>query len=389
MNSSKIRLSITTACNARSPFFFDMLSSVLESGYHFRNTEFVIGDNASPLDGDGKTARDFAARYPDIVRVFRNEVNNGVGGITQNNFENARGEYVMTFGYDDIFVPFDIDRNLDFLDAHPEFAGVTGKKRLFNSEVGDMQQSHGGDYSVFATTLDARINDCGMIWRASDVRESGGCFPKNLPGMPDFMPDVVNAAGIAVKKVFYFDNQLHGFYRKHPNQHTALMGDRYAQGYMQMRKSFIAAYPELWDALYNGKRFVVTPELRFPAMILLGIIAGGMENLPIEKRLAACDVAEQIMPGDYAVQEYRIKYLFQLGRYREVLDECLKMFALDRGVYTRLVIMEWTIRAAEKLNMPTQLFQMARQNEQREFFDLTPAQRELFEHTIARARELK
>jgi len=39
--------------------------------------------------------------------------------------------------------------------------------------------------------------------------------------------------------------------------------------------------------------------------------------------------------------------------------------------------------------MPTQLFQMARQNEQREFFDLTPAQRELFEHTIARARELK
>ena len=149
-----IRLSILTTCYSKTPYFVEMLESFLQSGYHFRDTELVVLDNISPPGGDGDTAREYARRYPDLVRVVRNDVVYDMNYLGMFVFGEVRGKYLLAFDYDDVLVPFDFDADMDFLDAHEDYCGVYGIKRLFNAEEGDMMQCHGGDSSLFAAALD-------------------------------------------------------------------------------------------------------------------------------------------------------------------------------------------------------------------------------------------
>ena len=384
------RLSILTTCHSRTPFLAEMLESFLRSGYHFRDTEILIRDNASPAGGDGDTAREYARRYPDIVRVIRNEVNCGIHRASHQGYEAARGKYVLTFGYDDIFVPFDLDAEMDFLDAHPEFCATCGFKRLFNAEQGDMMQCHGGDSSLFAMSIDPRETDCGMIIRTSDLREAGGCFPACVPDPPENMPDVITHVGLCMTKSFRFRSQVRGFYRRHSKQHTATSGDAYANGYRRLRAALAEYYAPLYRNLRERKPMQIRPEDIRPAVVLLGSLLM-LPGTTAQEQLDYCAAAELLMPDDYGIREYRIKILLAQGRHQEALAEAFLMFAehKDRPYIAQLALgmaAEAAHRAAPSAVAALQRRQSA---ELAAIFELTPAQRELLDRIVASFRAMR
>ena len=105
--NSQINLSIIISCHSKTPYFREMLDSLLSSGYHFNNTEILICDDASPSGGDGETARIYASRHPNLIKCIRNEKNSGVARSYQSLVAISQGRYIMPFDSDDVFVNFD------------------------------------------------------------------------------------------------------------------------------------------------------------------------------------------------------------------------------------------------------------------------------------------
>ena len=383
----KIRLSIYISCYSKTRWFGELLESLLNSGYHFRDTEILICDDASPAGGDGDTARDYAARRPDLFRVIRNDVNLGAARSYQKLAEAARGEYLMPFDCDDVFVPFDIDANLKWLDQHPTVCATYGKKLLFDRENGYHRSSHGGDYSAFATLLDPRVTHIGMIIRASDFRETWGyLLPEGEPCRAAI--DVCLWAGLALRKIMFFTGEVRALYRVHNRQLSQAARQGYPEEYERIRQAVEAKYPELAKPLNERKAFRIPETQRLPAMVVLGS-AFFHAGEDLERKLTLLKIAETILPADYAVQEYRLKILMEQKRYQEGLAECVKMMALHAPqLYIASVALSFACDICHVTGIDGRFFEDLRRQRIEQMFRLTPAQQKLLDETVERARRL-
>lgn len=98
--------------------------------------EVIVGDDCST---DGATAdilREFAAAYPDLIVPVLREKN---VGITENWFDlvrRTRGEYIAHIDGDDRMLPGKLQKQADFLDAHPACSIVAHDLRVFDGATG-------------------------------------------------------------------------------------------------------------------------------------------------------------------------------------------------------------------------------------------------------------
>lgn len=92
--------------------------------------EIVIGDDAS-TDNNQAIIREYAAKYPDIIRPFLHTENQGPSSPREfagrNNvlglLKACRGEYVAMCEGDDYWTdPFKLQKQVDFLDKNPDFS---------------------------------------------------------------------------------------------------------------------------------------------------------------------------------------------------------------------------------------------------------------------------
>jgi glycosyltransferase involved in cell wall biosynthesis len=123
----KVSVCITTY-NHR-PFIAQALDGVLSQQTDF-DFEILLGEDDSS-DGTRQIALDYAARYPDRIRLFlhdRKDVLYIDGRPTGRrnfvyNIEQARGEYVALLDGDDYWTDSrKLQKQADFLDRHPETA---------------------------------------------------------------------------------------------------------------------------------------------------------------------------------------------------------------------------------------------------------------------------
>ncbi len=98
--------------------------------------EILIGDDAS-----SDSTRDVCVRYqesyPDVIRLMPEAPNKGVADNYFDCVEAARGEYIADCAGDDWWVATDkLQREADFLDAHPEVALVHTAWRPVDADTG-------------------------------------------------------------------------------------------------------------------------------------------------------------------------------------------------------------------------------------------------------------
>jgi len=96
--------------------------------------EIVLVDNASP---DG-SAEQLEKKYP-LIKMVRSGKNSGIAGGNNLGTRAASGRYILLLNNDTLVKPGAIDLTIEFLNAHPEAAGVGGN--LLN-EDGSFQSGY-------------------------------------------------------------------------------------------------------------------------------------------------------------------------------------------------------------------------------------------------------
>ncbi|MBQ4107265.1 MAG: glycosyltransferase family 2 protein [Lentisphaeria bacterium] len=382
----KIRLSIYIPCHAQTRWFGEMLESLLNSGYHFRDTEILICDDASPDGGDGDTARDYAARHPDLIRVIRNDVSLGAARCYQQLAMAAKGEYLMPFDSDDVFVPFDIDANLKWLDQHPGICATYGKRLLFDREKGYHNNSAGGDFSAFSLLFSPRVSHPGMIIRATDFRNTWGYL---LPdGEPCNAADLCLWAGLAMRKMLFYTGEVRALARVHSHQLSQLSRQDYPAEIARIRQAVDDKYPALSQPLKERKPFQIPETMRLPATLVLGnaFVDAGDD---IERQMTLLKIVETILPADYTVQECRLKILMGQKKYQEALAECVKLMSLHAPqLYIASMALSFACDICHVTGMDGRFFEDLRRQRIEQLVKLTPAQKKLLDDIIERSRRL-
>lgn len=119
-------VSICSITYNHAPYIKDCLDGMLMQRTKFL-IEILIHDDAS-TDGTANIIRDYAAKYPEIVKpIFEqeNQWNKGRRGSMVFNFPRAQGKYIALCEGDDYWIdPYKLQKQVDFLKANPEFGMV-------------------------------------------------------------------------------------------------------------------------------------------------------------------------------------------------------------------------------------------------------------------------
>ena len=96
----------------------------------YTNFEMIISDNAS-TDATEQIARDVASR-DERIRYIRHPINRGLARNLNYVVREARGEYFMWAGHDDLHARDFIEQCVRVLDAHPDVVYAYGKTLLID-----------------------------------------------------------------------------------------------------------------------------------------------------------------------------------------------------------------------------------------------------------------
>jgi glycosyltransferase involved in cell wall biosynthesis len=105
--------------------------------------EIILGDDDSN-DGTRELCKEYADKYPDKIRLFLHSRENAIqiAGDRPNpnfqgvyNWHHCRGEYIATLEGDDFWTdPLKLQKQVNFLDSHPTYAGVCTNYSVCNEE---------------------------------------------------------------------------------------------------------------------------------------------------------------------------------------------------------------------------------------------------------------
>ena len=104
-------------------------------GQTYSDWELIMCDDGS-VDSTREIAQSYSRRYPERVRLIVNGQNEGLNKTLNHCFAEAKGKYIARMDGDDLSLPMRFEKEVNFLDAHPEYAIVSTQMVCFD-EQGD------------------------------------------------------------------------------------------------------------------------------------------------------------------------------------------------------------------------------------------------------------
>lgn len=110
----------------------------------FTDWQLIMCEDGSQ-DNTYKIAKQIQKHHPEKVIVLRNQKNLGLNETLNRCLAVATGEYIARQDADDLSLPERLKLEVDFLDNHPEYALVSGRKDHFDEEgiwgnLGDVEK---------------------------------------------------------------------------------------------------------------------------------------------------------------------------------------------------------------------------------------------------------
>ena len=208
-------LMVTIRCIAynHERFIRQCLEGFVMQKTNFR-FEAIVHDDAS-TDGTATIIREYAEKYPNIIKPIlqtENQYSQGkkIGAIMEHLF--PQGKYIAECEGDDYWTdPEKLQRQVDFLEAHPDYSTVCNRTKLYS----EYRQQYIGENCCYdkSQTIDVRdiilkgglfISTCSLLYRKS-------ILPTTLPGywerchVGDY-PLQIHAA--MQGKVYYFHDAM-------------------------------------------------------------------------------------------------------------------------------------------------------------------------------------
>lgn len=119
----------------------DTLSEAIDSvlDQTFKNWVLIMCDDGS-TDDTYQVAENYYKRYPQKIVLIRNSENKGLNFTLNQCLKCADGKYVARMDGDDISLPSRLEKEVNYLESHPEFS-IVSTPMIFFDKNGDWGQS--------------------------------------------------------------------------------------------------------------------------------------------------------------------------------------------------------------------------------------------------------
>lgn len=140
LNPQDAPLMVTIRCITynHEPYIRQCLEGFVMQRTNFR-FEAIVHDDAS-TDGTAAIIREYAEKYPDIIKPLyetENQYSKHDGSLGRIMDAHMRGKYIAMCEGDDYWTdPLKLQKQVDFLEAHPDYGMTFGKVRQYVQQTG-------------------------------------------------------------------------------------------------------------------------------------------------------------------------------------------------------------------------------------------------------------
>ncbi|MEP5284912.1 MAG: glycosyltransferase [Alloalcanivorax venustensis] len=116
----------------------DLVAESIESviDQSFTDWELVIGDDCS-TDNTYEVARGYQERFPEKIRLFRNQKNLGITGNCNKLLKHCNGKFVAFTAGDDLFLPGKLEKQVALMDSRSDCVLSYHDIAVFDNETGE------------------------------------------------------------------------------------------------------------------------------------------------------------------------------------------------------------------------------------------------------------
>ncbi len=162
-------VSVCVASYNHARFLPAMLDGIL--GQTFRDFEIVVVDDGS-TDNSLEVLQGYARRNPEIIRVYTHPGarNLGISATINLGFEKSRGKYWCTHASDDVSYPDRLERQVAFLESHPDVGWVYGIADLIDENGAPLDGQFGSDLSSCTDLVENSIWENPIVAPTTMIR---------------------------------------------------------------------------------------------------------------------------------------------------------------------------------------------------------------------------
>ena len=156
----KIQVSIRCFAYNHERFIRQCLDGVVMQKTDFR-FEAIVHDDAS-TDNTAAIIREYAEKYPDIIKPIyetENQYSKHDGSLTRIMNAHTRGKYVAMCEGDDYWTdPYKLQKQVDFLESHPDYVMCSHLFDVYNERNKQLQKNDESSFTGKSYDLDTLIN---------------------------------------------------------------------------------------------------------------------------------------------------------------------------------------------------------------------------------------
>lgn len=136
-------LSIVTITYNHEPYIRKCIEGVLMQQVNFP-IEFIIAEDCS-TDGTLTICKEYAEKYPDLIQLITSDNNVGAIANERRAMKAAKGKYIAFCEGDDYWTdPLKLQKQVDFLEDHPEYSVTFHRCKHYNVVDGTIKDDQCG-----------------------------------------------------------------------------------------------------------------------------------------------------------------------------------------------------------------------------------------------------
>lgn len=179
-NNNTIKASVLMPAYNDARYIRDAIDSILDQT--FKDFELIIVN-----DGSTDETSQILSNYTDPrIRVINHPENRGRACARNTALETARGEYVLWMDADDISMPRRLEKQIAFMEMHPDISVVGGRVQCFHGS--DKLLTYDYDHRAIKNTLlfGSPIPNSASCLRLSDIRSMDAVYDTKLTRAQDY-----------------------------------------------------------------------------------------------------------------------------------------------------------------------------------------------------------
>lgn len=228
-------------------YIIEALDSFLIQKTNF-SFEILLRDDAS-TDGTAELCKDYAAKYPDLIKLLAYEENQWQKGISpfRDNVKRARGKYIALCEGDDYWTdPLKLQKQVDFLEKNPQYSFCCHRYKIYNESSGAFSNEPTSNlYENSDLVIDLELFSKAWVTKTLTAVIRRELLMEILPHLQkyEYSNDVHQFYYLLKKGNAISLNQVMGVYRQHDG------GVFNSQSNLAKAKIGYEIYKELWE--YN------------------------------------------------------------------------------------------------------------------------------------------